>query len=128
MPVTLEGRSMPRELIFLVSAWPPESGIEAGVPCRMKVSNNGEANPLVAFASEDLGRQLIVGCRMSDHVTLVPFSELAPIQAQYSRKQAILFFERSEEVIRYLQRSEKFDFSTLTASFEDASRKLRATL
>ena len=116
------------ELIFLVQASPTDFGIEAGVPCRIKISKNGEGDPVLAFASEDLGRQLIAGRRLNGEVTLLPLSKLSSDQAQESKRRNVLLFEKSEQVARYLEQGEKFDFGQLLVSFEDATRMLQNAL
>ena len=125
---TLEGSPLPRELIFLVSAPPPGSEFEAGVPCRVKTTNTAERNPLIAFVSEELGRQLIAGRRMNGEVSLLPLSKLSSEQAQKLMRQNVLLFENSEQVARYLEQGEKFDFERLVVSFEDATRILPTAL
>jgi hypothetical protein len=115
---------MDRELIFLVSTPPPESGLEIGAPCRIKASNGPESNPLVAFATEDLGRKLIAGRKLESFCTLRSLSALAPDQAEKSRNQRILFFDRIEHINRYLEEGESFDFAQHILDFRDAERKL----
>ena len=119
---------MPPELIFLVSASPTEFGIEAGVPCRIKISNDGEGNPLLAFVSEDLGRQLIAGRELNGEVGLLPFSKLSSDQAQESKTRNVLLFEKSEQIALYLEQGEKFDYGQLVVSFEDATRMVQNAL
>jgi hypothetical protein len=124
----LEGTSLPRELIFLVSAPPPEAGIEAGVPVRIKATKSGGKDPQVAFASEELGRQLIAGRQLNGHVSLLPFSKLATDEAQNAKKRSILLFERPEQVAGYLDEGHQFNFLQLMVSFKDAVHKLQSAL
>ena len=115
---------MNRELIFLVSTPPLDPGVETGVPCRIKASNSSESDPLVAFASKDLGRQLISGRNLERDCSLVSFSALAPDHAKKSKKARILFFDRSDLISRYLEDGEHFDFAKHIVTFKDAERRV----
>ena len=115
---------MRRELIFLVSAAPKEVEPEIELLCRMKVTNEPEANPLVAFSTEELGRQLIAGRKLDDFCTLMRFSELPADQAEKSKKQRVLLFEWPEQIRCYLQDGERFDFAQQILEFSDAERRL----
>ena len=116
---------MKRELIFLVSTPPPDSGLEIGSPCNIKVSGP-ESDPIVAFASEELGRQLIAGKNLEQSCSLMLFSGLTVEHAENSKKQRILFFAGAEQVTRYIEDGERFDFGGNILAFEDADRILES--
>ena len=115
-----------RELIFMVSRLPPDFGVETEGPCRIKVSDDADSNPVVAFASEELGHQLIVGRKLEKHCALAAFSALSPDCAKDTRARRILFFDRPEHVTRYLEDGEHFDFEKHILAFRDAERRLAA--
>ena len=65
---------------------------------------------------------------MNGEVSLLPLSKLSSEQAQKLMRQNVLLFENSEQVARYLEQGEKFDFERLVVSFEDATRILPTAL
>ena len=94
----------------------------------MKATNSGGKDPLVAFASEELGRQLIAGRPVNGHVSLLPFSKLATDEAKNAKKRSILLFERPEQIAGYLEEGPQFNFLQLMVSFKDAVHKLQSAL
>jgi len=119
---------MSRELIFLVSAPAAESGLPASVPCHIKVSPSGEGDPIVAFVSEDLGRQFVAGRALVGSLSVLAYSKLEAHAAKNLRAGRVLLFERSEQIAKYLKDGSNFDFARHIVSFEDATRRLQTAL
>jgi len=114
-----------RELVFLVAEPPADAGFEVGAPCRIKTSEDPEANPFVAFASEEVGRRYIVGRGLADSLFLAAFSALPPDQAAKCSAHTVLFFDEAA-LASYLEHPSAFDFAPNTLTFRDAEQRLQA--
>jgi hypothetical protein len=117
---------MSRELILLGnSQGQSDAEIDLEPLCRMKVPGGAGENPIVVFAAEYLGRQLISGFRVGSHFTLLPLSSLAPEWASLARTQSAIFFEQPEQIARYFRDGENFDFAAHIVPFQEAERRVQ---
>ena len=88
----------------------------------MKISK--DANSYIAATSEDVGRQLITGRRLTGYCNLLKLSELTPTEIEKTRSAGMMLFDRSEQVADYLEKGERFNFQTLLVSLRDAEQRL----
>ena len=104
------------ENLYFLASQKPQNATER--LCLMKVQDDIDGNPYIAFSSIILGEQMIHGRNLGDYFTLINKNALTNEETEKIENNGALLFEQSEQVAEYLLKNENFDFSSITVLFK----------